>query len=278
MRTAALLKKHNLLPKKSLGQNFLIDESALGRIAAAADLVRSDTVLEIGAGLGALTHHLAAAADRVIAVELDERLVAILNEEFHAIPSVEIVHGDILALDPADLAGGPYKVVANVPYYITAAILRHLLEASRRPDLIVLTVQKEVAQRLTAGPGDMSILAVSVQLYGRVEQVAQIKAGSFLPRPEVDSAVIRVTLYPEPLIPLPDERLFFRIVRAGFGQKRKQLRNSLRGGLNWPAERTERALERAGVSPKRRAETLSLEEWGALTQAVAELDSQATAE
>ena len=278
MHTAALLKKHNLLPKKSLGQNFLIDESALGRIAAAADLTHTDTVLEIGAGLGALTHHLAAAAGRVVAVELDERLVAILNEEFRDTPSVEVVHGDILELDPAELVGGPYKVVANVPYYITAAILRHLLQASRRPELMVLTVQKEVAQRLTAGPGDMSILAVSVQLYGRVQQVAQIKAGSFLPRPEVDSAVIRVTLYPELLVPLPDERLFFRIVRAGFGQKRKQLRNSLRGGLRWPAERIERALELANVSPKRRAETLSLEEWGALAQAVAELDSQATAE
>ena len=271
MQAQTLLRRYGLTPKKGLGQNFLHDEGALQRIVEAADLDRSDTVLEIGAGLGALTSYLAARACRVVAVELDERLMPLLQERFGELEHVELVQGDILALDPAALAGGPYKVVANVPYYITAAILRRLLEARRRPDLIVLTVQKEVAERLTAGPGDMSILAVSVQFYGRAELVARIKAGSFFPRPEVDSAVVRITLGPEPAVQVPDEALFFRVVRAGFSQKRKQLRNSLGSGLSWPAERVEQALAQAGIDRRRRAETLSLEEWGELARVAADL-------
>lgn len=261
------LQRYNLSPKKSLGQNFLVDQGALARIAAAADLIALDAVLEIGPGLGALTHHLVDAAGRVVAVELDGRLMPILEAQFAGLDRVELVEGDILDLDPAALMGGNYKVVANLPYYITAAILRHLMEATIRPQLMVLTVQREVAQRLTARPGDMSLLAVSVQFYGEVYQVARLKAGAFYPRPEVDSAVIRVDVSPEPLVSIPDERFFFRVVRAGFGQKRKQLRNSLQGGLSLPVTRVEAALEAAGVDPRRRAETLSVEEWASLSRA-----------
>jgi 16S rRNA (adenine1518-N6/adenine1519-N6)-dimethyltransferase len=275
MHPRHLLQRYGLHPKKGLGQNFLVEEAALRRIVTAADLTESDTVLEIGPGLGALTRHLAVAAGRVVAVELDDRFIPVLREQLAGVSNVELIEGDILALDPAALVGGPYKVVANLPYYITAAVLRHLLESTPRPELMVLTVQLEVAQRLTAQPGEMSLLAISVQYYGPVRQVARIKAGSFYPRPEVDSAVVRVDLDRDPPLTGPDERCFFRVVRAGFSQRRKQLRNSLKAGLGLPAKEIEAALAAAGIDPRRRAETLSLDEWGKLAQ-VPEL-SQATA-
>jgi 16S rRNA (adenine1518-N6/adenine1519-N6)-dimethyltransferase len=266
MHPRHLLQRYGLQPKKGLGQNFLVEEAALHRIAAAADLTETDSVLEIGPGLGALTRHLAAAAGRVVAVELDDRFIPVLTEELAEVSNVELVEGDILELDPAALMGGPYKVVANLPYYITAAVLRHLLESTPRPKLMVLTVQQEVAQRLTARPGEMSLLAISVQYYGRVRQVARIKAGSFYPRPEVDSAVVRVDLDQDPPLTGVDEGRFFCVVRAGFSQKRKQLRNSLKAGLGIPAEEVEAALAAVGIDARRRAETLSLDEWGKLAQ------------
>jgi 16S rRNA (adenine1518-N6/adenine1519-N6)-dimethyltransferase len=263
-----LLQQYNLHPKKSLGQNFLVDEGSLHRIVSAAELASTDTVLEIGPGLGALTAHLAESVQRVIAVELDQRLFPILQDQLSTFDNIELVRGDILKLDPADLFSHPYKVVANVPYYITAAILRHLLSGQSRPQLMVLTVQREVAERLVAKPGSMSLLAVSVQFYGQVKQMAVIKAGSFYPRPEVDSAVVRIDLSAAPPVEVADEAFFFRVVKAGFGQKRKQLRNSLRAGLSLPAERVEDALGAAGLDPRRRAETLNLGEWGKLTTAL----------
>jgi 16S rRNA (adenine1518-N6/adenine1519-N6)-dimethyltransferase len=175
---------------------------------------------------------------------------------------VEIVHADILELDPAVLMGGkPYYVAANIPYNITSAIIRHLLEASVQPLRLALTVQKEVAERICAGPGDMSLLALSVQVYGKASIAARIPAGAFYPAPKVDSAVVRLDLYDEALI--PQERLedFFRLIKAGFSQKRKTLRNSLAGGLGWPAVKAEELLRAAGLDPMRRAETLSIEEW-----------------
>lgn len=256
-----LLQRYNLHPKKSLGQNFLVDQGALQRIVSAADLTGSETVLEIGPGLGALTRHLAAAAGRVVTVELDGRLIPLLEDQLAGMPNVQLIEGDILRLDPAELMGGPYKVVANLPYYITAAILRHLLGATLRPQLMVLTVQYEVAQRLTARPGQMSLLAVSVQYFGRVRRVATLKAGSFYPRPTVNSAVVRVDTYPELPVSTQNERRFFQVVKAGFSQKRKQLRNSLKAGLRIPVDQVEAALQAAGIDPRRRAETLCLEEW-----------------
>lgn len=270
----ALLRRFAIRPKKSLGQNFLVDEAALARIVTAADLGPNDTVLEIGPGLGTLTRRLAEAAGRVIAVELDERLIPVLRFTLAPYRNVAIVHGDILDLNIAELIAPEgklslsYKVVANLPYYITSAVLRHLLEAPLRPSLMVLTVQLEVAQRLTAGPGEMSLLAVSVRVYGQPRLVARIKAGSFYPVPKVDSAVVRVDLYEQPVVPLEELEGFFEVVRAGFSGRRKQLRNALSRGLNRDAQAIALALRQAGIDPARRAETLSLEEWVRIYQNV----------
>jgi 16S rRNA (adenine1518-N6/adenine1519-N6)-dimethyltransferase len=266
-----LLREYGLQPRKGLGQNFLEDPATLQRIVDAAELVADDLVLEIGPGLGTLTRLLATRAGRVLAVELDERLAAILPDILADCPNVAVMHGDILALDPAGLFPGRtrgYKVVANLPYYITSAVLRHLLESQARPSLLVLTVQREVAQRLVAVPGEMSLLAVSVQFYGQPRIVARIPAGAFYPPPQVDSAVVRIDVYERPPLPVDDVTGFFRVVQAGFGQRRKQLRNALSHGLNRPIEEIVAALNRAGIDPRRRAETLSLDEWAALWQAM----------
>jgi 16S rRNA (adenine1518-N6/adenine1519-N6)-dimethyltransferase len=266
-----LLREFNLQPKKGLGQNFLVSEGALRRIVAAADLEPGDVVLEVGPGLGTLTRLLAQQAKWVIAVELDQRLVEILSQTLADFPNVEIVQGDILEMEP----GGPgglsglssgYKVVANLPYYIASAVLRHLLTAKVKPQLIVVTVQREVAQRMIASPGQMSLLSVSVQFYGRPRIVARIPAGAFYPVPKVNSAVVRIDLDESPTVAVADMDRFFEVVRAGFGQKRKQLRNALAQGLSLPASTVVEALRRADVDEKRRAQTLSLEEWTRVTQ------------
>ena len=259
-----LLKKFDIKPRKALGQNFLISEGLRQRIIAAAEIGKEDVVLEIGAGLGALTLVLAQRAKRVIALELDERLIPPLHQVLAPYPHVEVLQGDILVLEPSDLISTPYKVVANLPYYVTSAILRHLLEARRKPSLMVVTVQKEVAQRLVAGPGDMSLLAVSVQFYGRPRIVAQARPGAFYPSPGVSSAVVRIEPYDEPPTEVDDVGAFFDVVRAGFSQRRKQLRNSLSQGLNLPVERVVEALHRCGLSEKQRAQELSVEQWALL--------------
>jgi 16S rRNA (adenine1518-N6/adenine1519-N6)-dimethyltransferase len=264
----SLLRRFNLQPKKSLGQNFLVEEHALEKVAAAAELTPHDTVLEIGPGLGSLTRHLAQSAARVVAVELDQNLLEPLSYVLEGYENVEVVHGDILQLPPASLnLPAAYKVVANIPYYITSAVIRHLLEAENQPSRVVLTIQKEVAERLCAKPPDMNLLAVSVQFYSVPKVVAKISAGAFYPRPEVDSAVVRLEVHGQPAVNVSSADEFFRMVKAGFSQKRKQLRNSLSAGLSLPAEQVEAWLTRANIDPKRRAETLSLEEWGALTHA-----------
>lgn len=261
----SLLRRFNLKPKKSLGQNFLVEEHALEKVAAAAELTPHDTVLEIGPGLGSLTRHLAQAAARVVAVELDQNLLEPLNYVLEGYENVEVIHGDILQLTPISLQlPTAYKVVANIPYYITSAVIRHLLEAGAPPSRVVLTIQKEVAERLCAAPPDMNLLAVSVQFYSVPKVVAKISAGAFYPRPEVDSAVVRLEVRSQPAVNVPSANEFFRVVKAGFSQKRKQLRNSLSAGLSLPAEQVEAWLTRANIDSKRRAETLSLEEWGEL--------------
>ncbi len=263
-------------PKKRLGQHFLSDPHHLERIAAAADLSPQDVVLEVGPGTGTLTAVLLARAGLVVAVELDERLVAHLQERFAHESRLRLVQGDILALDPGELVAreaGPdvsYKVVANLPYYITSAVLRHLLEASRPPRLMVVTVQEEVARRMCASPPEMSLLAVSVQFYGEPRIVHRIPRGAFFPVPEVDSAVVRVDVFPEPRVRVPDRALFFRVVKAGFGQRRKQLRNALAAGLGIPRQTVGEILAQAGIDPRRRAETLTLEEWARVVGTIAE--------
>lgn len=266
LNVAAILRAHGLSPKKGLGQNFLADPSALDRIVQAAEITPGDSVLEVGPGLGSLTRYLAAVARRVVAVELDGSLLAPLEQVLAGAPNVEIIRGDILDLDPAELIDEPgFLVVANIPYYITSNLIRHLLEARLKPRRLVLTVQREVAGRITAGPGDMSLLALSVQVYGKPAVAARIPAGAFYPAPKVDSSVVRVDLYPEPLIPAGALDAFFRLAKAGFGQKRKTLRNALAAGLSWPGQRAADLLQAAGIDPMRRAETLDLGEWGRLT-------------
>jgi 16S rRNA (adenine1518-N6/adenine1519-N6)-dimethyltransferase len=274
----ALLKKHGLRPDKRLGQNYLVDTEALKRIVEAAGVQAGDAILEIGPGLGSLTRYLATAGRHVTAVELDGRLIPALREVLEPFPNVNIVEGDILLLDPAELMAdglqmnrtedSAYVVVANIPYYITSPLIRHLLEARLRPARLTLTVQQEVAERITAEAGEMSLLALSVQVYGRPGIAARIPAGAFYPSPQVDSAVVRVEIFSEPLFPPPVLETVFRLAKAGFSQKRKMLRNSLAAGLHMPPAQAEVLLTTAGIEPTRRAETLSLEEWGQLASAV----------
>jgi 16S rRNA (adenine1518-N6/adenine1519-N6)-dimethyltransferase len=297
-----LLDKYNLRPRKGLGQHFLADPNILRKIVEAAELSSELAVLEIGPGLGTLTRLLARAAGRVVAVELDEAMIGLLREELGYLPNLELVQGDILQLDPAALmhdpqspnlpwptrqpalarASGPggrqsanlqspltYIVVANLPYYITSAAIRHLLEADPPPQRLVLTVQREVAERMVAKPGDLSMLAVSVQFYGRPRIVAKIPAGAFIPPPKVASAVVRIDTYDSTPVQVPGAETFFRVARAGFGQKRKQLKNALAAGLGLPSAEVVGAMTRAGVDPQRRAQTLSLDEWASLVREIA---------
>ena len=267
MSARRLLAQHGLQPKKSLGQNFLTDVGLLGKIVAAAQLMPGDVVLEVGAGLGHLTRLLAQQAGRVIAIELDERLMPILQDRLADAGNVELVQGDILELPLDSLSLPPdYKVVANLPFYITSAVLQHFLAGELTPACMVVTVQQEVARRIVARPGAMSLLAVSVQFYGQPRVVARIKAGAFYPKPEVDAAVVRIDRHAAPTADLRDTVAFFAVVKAGFAQRRKQLRNSLATGLCRPQAQVVAALEAAGIDPRRRPETLSLQEWTAIAR------------
>jgi 16S rRNA (adenine1518-N6/adenine1519-N6)-dimethyltransferase len=285
-----LLKKYGLRPRKELGQNFLTDPVHLAKIVDIAGLTPADTVLEIGPGPGTLTRLLAEQAGRVIAVELDPDMVTLLKNEYGHLKNLTVVEADILQTDLSSLIrsaenrgrvsivnGRPparelhsptYKVVANLPYYITSAVIRHLLEATPQPERVVITVQKEVAQRMVAKPGQMSLLAISVQFYGQPSLAHHIPAGAFYPAPKVDSAVVRIDTFPQPVIAVADADHFFRVVKAGFGQKRKQLKNSLAAGLAKPMPAVVEALTAANIDPTRRAETLSLEEWGRLVEVI----------
>jgi 16S rRNA (adenine1518-N6/adenine1519-N6)-dimethyltransferase len=261
----SLLRRYRLHPSKGLGQNFLEDDSALRKIVAAAHLAPEEAVLEIGPGLGSLTRYLALSAHSVTTVELDRKLFPVLENVLAPYNNVHLVQGDILALDPSILVDTPgYVVVANIPYYITSAVIRHLLESKCQPSRIVLTVQKEVAGRICARPGDMSLLALSVQVYGEPVVGAVIPAGAFYPSPKVDSAVLSIRIYPQPLIPRQRLEVFFTLIKAGFSQKRKTLRNALSGGLHIAPAASQALLSAAGIDPMRRAETLDLVEWGNL--------------
>ena len=263
----ALLSQYGVRPTKGLGQNFLIDEDALARIIKAARIAPSDQVLEIGAGLGALTRQLARAAQRVVAVEIDATLMPPLRAVLAGFPNVELVQADILTLDLAAHFDSPgYLVVANIPYYITSVLIRRLLEANMPPARLILTLQKEVAQRITAQPGKHSLLSLSVQVYGQPEIVCGIPARAFYPAPKVASAVVRVELYDQPRIPSANLDTFFRLAKAGFAQKRKTLANTLTAGLSLPNPQVESLLQSASIDPRRRAQTLSLDEWAALTE------------
>jgi len=267
LNTAALLQRYQLRADKSLGQNFLQDASTLEKIIQAAEIQPEDCVLEIGPGLGSLTRYLAVAGKEVVAIELDPKLLPPLKAILAPYPNVRLIQGNILKLSPSDLiAETDYLVVANIPYYITSAVIRHLLEAEVKPRRIVLTVQKEVGERISAKPGDMSLLALSVQVYGKPRIAARIPAGAFFPAPKVDSAVLCMDIYASPLISPELLNTFFKLIKAGFSQKRKTLRNSLSSGLHISPTQAADLLTRAGVDPQRRAETLSIEEWERLSE------------
>lgn len=269
LNIAPLLKKYGLRPHKGLGQNFLQDPIVLEKIAAAAEIRPTDVVLEIGPGLGSLTRHLAAAAREVVAVELDQHLLPPLKAVLAPYPNVRLVHGDILELSPDELIQEQdYVVAANIPYYITSAVIRHLLESRHKPRRVVLTIQKEVAQRICETPGDMSLMALSVQVYGKPRVAAQVPARAFHPAPSVDSAILVIDIYPAPLVPNEYLEAFFKLIRAGFSQKRKTLRNSLSSGLSISPAAAAELLNSAGIDPQRRAETLSIQEWQQLAEKI----------
>ncbi len=265
LNPAALLRQHGLRPDKRLGQNFLVDEIHLTKIVEAAELDPADEVLEVGPGLGALTRHLAAAAARVVAVELDGDLLPPLRQVLEGYDNVQIVHGDMLEFNPAEYFQQPgYPVVANIPYYLTSNLIRHLLESDPKPGRIALTVQKEVAQRATAGPGDLSLLALSIQLYGRPRVAHQIPAGAFYPAPKVDSALLLIDLYDAPELAAGHIEAFFELAKAAFNQKRKTLANSLAALPGWDKDLARQRLHSAGIEPRRRPQTLTLQEWALL--------------
>lgn len=269
-----LLGQYDLKARKSLGQHFLVDRGALHRVVAAADLNPEDLVIEIGPGLGVLTRELAKVARRVVAVEADEGMAFALGNVMAGSGNVSIVNADALQMEPGVLLAGPgveavplhYKVVANIPYYITSAILRHFLEAAHKPSLMVVMVQKEVGEAIVARPGGMSILAVSVQFYGKPTIAGRVTSKSFYPAPKVDSVILRIDVYDKPPVNVAGADQFFRMVRAGFSSPRKQLRNSLAQGLGIPALESAAVLERARIDPRRRAETLDLREWARICE------------
>ena len=246
-------------PKKSLGQHWLKDPEILAEIAAAAELAADDVVLEIGPGLGTLTSRLLARASAVTAVEFDGDLARKLPGQFPG-KNLTVVHEDILQFDLNQLPPG-YKVVANVPYYITSKIVEKLMTAEHKPRLAVLLVQKEVAQRIATEPGEMSILAVSAQIFAEAELDIEVPRQFFTPPPKVDSQVVVLRTRAEPLVAPQDQKDFFRIVKAGFSAKRKKLRSSLSGGLGIDKSATEELLKSAGISPDARAEDLAIDDW-----------------
>ena len=261
-----LLAAERLRPRKSLSQNFLTDPVALDALVDAAELSPGDRVVEIGPGLGVLTRRLLAAGASVLAVELDARLAAWLRRELDEVPGFALVEADALELDPAAcFPGEPFKLVANIPYHITSPLLHAFLEGERPPSLTVLLVQLEVAERVAAPPGRMSYLSVFVQNVARAAVVTRVPAEAFEPAPKVDSAVLRLERRPDsPIPPGPRRDPFYRIVQAGFRQRRKQLHNGLGRELPLPPGALDAALATCGVDPERRPQTLSVDEWACL--------------
>ena len=266
IKLPSLLREFGISPKKSLGQNFLVEDIYLQRIVKAAQIDKDTEVLEIGAGAGNLTRHLAQQARAVTAVEIDGALLPLLRKISEPYKNIHIVQVDILEKEITELVQQPgYVVAANIPYYITSALIRYLLENPLKPSRIVLTIQHEVAQRICARAGDFSVLALSVQLYGDPRIAFQVPAGAFYPVPKVDSAVLVVDLHPQPHIPQEQIDDFFTLIKAAFSQKRKMLRNTLASAPGLDKDACGAILEKAGIDPKRRAQTLTLDEWGKLT-------------
>jgi 16S rRNA (adenine1518-N6/adenine1519-N6)-dimethyltransferase len=256
------LYAHHIRPNKAFGQNFLIDREVLLQIVEAAEIHAEDQVLELGAGTGVLTRELAKRARRVVAVELEREMLSLLAKTTRIYTNIEIMERNLLYVDPSEIFGSEsYKLVANLPYYIASPTFRHFLESANPPHLFVVMVQYEVAQRIVAAPGDLSLLGVSVQFYGEPKIIAHVPARAFYPAPKVDSAILRIDLKDEvPLTPKQRDS-FFRMVQAGFSERRKQLHNSLAHGLHCKNTDVQSWLQAANIDPSRRAETLSIEDW-----------------
>jgi 16S rRNA (adenine1518-N6/adenine1519-N6)-dimethyltransferase len=256
------LYAHHIRPNKAFGQNFLVDYAVLKHIVEAAEIHAQDQVLELGAGTGVLTRELAKRARRVVAVELEREMLSLLTENTRNCTNVEIMERNLLYVDPTEIFGSePYKLVANLPYYITAPTFRHFLESANPPRLFVVMVQYEVAQRIVAGPGDLSLLGVSIQFYGEPKIIAHVPARAFYPAPKVDSAILRIDLKDEIPLTTRQRDSFFRLVQVGFSERRKQLHNSLAHGLHRKNVDVQPWLLAANIDPSRRAETLSIEDW-----------------
>ena len=262
----ALLRELGLSPRKALGQHFLVSPGVLVRILDAADIAPGDAVVEVGPGLGVLTRGLVERGARVTAVELDDEMAAALARSFAAHDRVRIVHADARTVDLASLAapGEPYLVVANLPYYAATPIVRRFLEAEHPPRRLVVTVQREVARGMVATPGALGLLGLGVQFYGAPRIVATIRPGAFHPPPKVTSAVVRIDVHDEPLLPPSQREGFFALARAAFSAPRKQLRGGLSHALGRPADAVADLLRCGGVDPTRRPQTLALGEWAAL--------------
>jgi len=271
-QTKEILRDNNLNLKKSLGQNFLVDNDILDKIVAAANLGSEDKVVEIGPGIGALTERLAQVAKKVVAVELDDRLIPILKKSLAGYDNVEIVHGDALEIDFNQLITGEYKVVANLPYYITTPIIMRLLEENFNVEEIVVMVQKEVAERIVAKPGgkDYGVLSIGVQYHTRPRIAFDVPPSVFIPQPRVDSAVIVLDVVDQPVVDILDKELFFTVVKAAFHQRRKMVRNSLKTApyLNLEKDEVAQVLDEAGIDSRRRAEKISIEKFANLTNCI----------
>ena len=270
--TIAVLQKYNFVFQKKFGQNFLIDSHVLEKIVEAAQITPKDCVLEIGPGIGTMTQYLAESAREVVAVEIDRALIPILQDTLSAYDNVTVLNEDIMKVDVWQIVrernqGRPIKVVANLPYYITTPIVMSLLESHVPLQSITIMVQKEVADRMQVGPGtkDYGALSLAVQYYAEPEVVARVPANCFMPRPNVDSTVIRLTRYQEPPVEVQDEKYLFSLIRASFNQRRKTLVNGLSNGLGISREQVTAALEEMGLSATVRGETLTLEQFARLS-------------
>jgi 16S rRNA (adenine1518-N6/adenine1519-N6)-dimethyltransferase len=255
-----LFKESEILPKKHLGQNFLVDKGVISQLLAAADIQKNDTVLEIGPGTGNLTLELAKIAQKVISVEKDEEMVAVLKEKIKGagLKNIEVIQADIRSLSADKMPGQDYKLVANIPYYLTAFLIRSFLEAKNPPKAMTLVIQKEVAQRIASQPPKMNLLAASVQFYAQPKIIRYISKGSFWPVPKVDSAIIKLEVNQSPA---KNNSLFFKIIKAGFLQPRKQLINNLSNGLKLDKIIISNWLKEIGISPQQRAQTLKMGDW-----------------
>ncbi len=273
-RTKEILNKYNMSAKKKFGQNFLIDSGVLENIVEAAGVTKEDCVLEIGPGIGTLTQYLAEAAGRVVAVEIDKTLMPVLSDTLSEYDNVTIINDDVLKVDIQAVAkehnaGKPMKVVANLPYYITTPIIMKLFESGAPIESITVMVQKEVADRMTEGPGskDYGSLSLAVGYYAKPESVCDVPPSSFIPQPNVGSAVVKLTKYDKPRVDVADEKFMFEIIRTSFNQRRKTLSNSLSNSpaLGVSRQQVTDALTEMGINDKARGETLSLEQFAALS-------------